>query len=179
MVASTIRYFKILFSSVWKFEGRTTCSRRLGHSFIIDVALTKTQIPPDSASLYIKWHIYRRLQSPWIGFLRHYRTRRYVGWLPFRRRPFTDYARWYTLHRCIYTSHLLSILLYWLFSWLCRKSIWTIDAPKPQRHNLKDRCVTLSQDNHTCEVCSIMPRAFLVVRWLHMFPKGRRAPSET
>jgi hypothetical protein len=52
-----------------------------------------------------------------------------------------------------YTNHHFSILLYWLFSWICRKrlgSIWTFNAPRTQRY--KDRCVALSQDNHTCDV---------------------------
>ena len=72
-----------------------------------------------------------------------------------------------------YTNHLLSTLLYWLFSWICRKclgSIWTFNQPRPQRH--KNRCVTISQDNHTCEMCHSP------VRWPHMLSKGRRASPE-
>ena len=73
----------------------------------------------------------------------------------------------------IYTNHLLSILLFWLFSWICREclgSIWTFHTPRAQRH--KDSCVTLSQDNHTCEVYHPP------LRWLHMSSKGRRALPE-
>ena len=72
-----------------------------------------------------------------------------------------------------YTNRNLSVLQYWLFSWTYRKclgSIRTFNALRAQRH--KDRCVTFSQDNHTCEVCCTL------VRWLRMFPKGRRASQE-
>ena len=65
------------------------------------------------------------------------------------------------------SNYHLSILLYWFFSWICRKclgSIRTFDTPKPQRH--KDHCATLSQDNHTCEVRHSR------LRWLHICPKG-------
>ena len=49
--------------------------------------------------------------------------------------------------------------------------IWTFNAPRSLWH--KDCCVTLPQDNHTCEVCHSL------LRWLHMYPKGRRAlPQE-
>ena len=61
MVASTLFSFKILSFFVWKTEGRTTCSRRLGHSFI-DFAFKNDEIYTESPSLYIKWHIYCRLQ---------------------------------------------------------------------------------------------------------------------
>jgi hypothetical protein len=73
-----------------------------------------------------------------------------------------------------YTSHHLSILLYWLFSWICRKSLGstrTFHASRAQRH--KDCCVTIAQNNHTCEVCHSP------LRWLHMLSKGRRASPET
>ena len=52
------------------------------------------------------------------------------------------------LRRCIYgayTNHHLSVLQYWLFSWIYRKhlgSIWMFNAPRSQRH--KNRCITLS-----------------------------------
>ena len=73
-----------------------------------------------------------------------------------------------------YSSLHLSILLYWLFSWICRKclgSIWTFHAPGARRH--KDHCITISQDNHTCEVCHAP------WWWLPMLSKGRRASSES
>ena len=35
MVASTLFFFKILFSSVWQTTGRSTCFRQLGQSFIV------------------------------------------------------------------------------------------------------------------------------------------------
>ena len=74
MVASTLFTSKIFFFTVWKIEGRRTCSRRLGQSFI-DFPLNKTEIWPESTSLYIKWHFYHRLQLRTVGFLRHHRTR--------------------------------------------------------------------------------------------------------
>ena len=52
----------------------------------------------------------------------------------------------------------------------CFGSIWTFHASRAQRH--KDCCVTISQDNHTCEVCHAP------LWWLHMLPKGRRTSPE-
>ena len=46
----------------------------------------------------------------------------------------------------------------------------SFNAPRTQMH--KDRCVTLSQDNHAFEV------RHSTLRWLHMLPKGRRASPE-
>ena len=53
----------------------------------------------------------------------------------------------------------------------CLGSIRTFNAPRPHRH--KDRCVTLSQDNYSCEVCHSP------LRWQHVLSKGRRALRET
>ena len=72
-----------------------------------------------------------------------------------------------------YTNYLFSTLLYWLFSWNCRKclnSTWTFNALRPQRHD--ERCVTLYQDNHTCGVCHSP------LRWLYILLKGRRASPQ-
>ena len=52
MDASTLLSLKNLYSSVWKFEGRSTCSKRLGRSFI-DLTFFN--------SLFIKWHNVRGL----------------------------------------------------------------------------------------------------------------------
>ena len=99
MVASTFYSFKKSFSSVWKTEVRSTCSRRL------------TQLSPASSLyLYIKWHFPIIVQSARIDLT-----------------PYTG----------AYANHYLSIFLYWIFSWICRKclgSIWTFNAPRPQRH---------------------------------------------
>ena len=97
MVAFTLYTLKKLYSSVWKTEGRTTCSRRVGRSFIDFTLATKK-----STSLYIKWHIYPRLQYRYAVSLRYYRAR--PGDATFRwiyRISFNDNC---TLHRCIYKS---------------------------------------------------------------------------
>ena len=67
----------------------------------------------------------------------------------------------------------ISLLLYWLFSWIYRKclgSIWTFHTPRARRR--KNRRVTTSQDNLTCEVC------YSPLWWLHKLPKRRRASPE-
>ena len=61
MDPSTLFYFKILSSSVWKTEGRSVYSGRLGRSFL-DFPLKKYPISPESLTLYIQWHVYCRLQ---------------------------------------------------------------------------------------------------------------------
>ena len=97
-----LRFLKILYSSVWKTEERTTCFRRLGRS-LIDFFFKIAQTPIFQSTLYtyIKWHIYRRLQLPWSAIIRHYRARpgeATIRWI-ISRSP--SNAR-YTLHRCIY-----------------------------------------------------------------------------
>ena len=64
MVASNLCSLKISFCSVWKPEGRSTYSGRLGHNFV-DFAHKKADLLPDSLFVYtgIKWHIYHRLQQ--------------------------------------------------------------------------------------------------------------------
>ena len=66
------------------------------------------------------------------------------------------------------------LLLYWIFSWIYRKyfgSVWTFLTPRTRRH--KDRCITISHDNYTCEVYHTP------LWWLHVLSKGRRALPET
>ena len=75
-VSSALFSYKISSCSVWETEGRTTCFRRPGHSFIDFALQTTNQLSPDSSSLFIKWHIYRRFRYVYWEFPCHYRTRR-------------------------------------------------------------------------------------------------------
>ena len=64
--------FKTFSLFVWKTEGRSIYSRRLGQSLggFAPKKILSTELP-----WYIKWHIYCRLQYLRIEFLHHYRTR--------------------------------------------------------------------------------------------------------
>ena len=73
----------------------------------------------------------------------------------------TPYTGAYTNHPSFNTP------MYWLFCRKCLGSTWTFNAPRPWRY--KVRCVALSQDNHTCEMC------YSPIRWISMLPKRRRA----
>ena len=68
----------------------------------------------------------------------------------------------------------ISLLMYWLFSWIYRKClglIWTFHTPRARMG--KNRRVSISQDYHTCEVC------YSPLWWPHKLPKRRRASPET
>ena len=111
MITSTLRRslraLKILYSSVRKTEVRTTCSRRLGRTFSSNIV--HWQILWRSISfLYIKRHIYRRLQWTWSVFHRHYGARHggaTISWTILRRssKPKLPY-------RCIYKPPSLDTL---------------------------------------------------------------------
>ena len=60
MLVFTLFSFKILYSSVWQTARRSMCFRQLGQSFTV-FALKKILLLLES-SLFINWHIYRRLQ---------------------------------------------------------------------------------------------------------------------
>ena len=95
MVAFTFQCLK-MHSSVWKIEGRKTCFRRLGHSFI--EFYKSAQI---STNLYIKRPIYRRLQKNRPGFYHHYQASHGVATIQWiiSRLSFNAFNN--ALHRCI------------------------------------------------------------------------------
>ena len=80
------------------------------------------------------------------------------------------YTGAYTSYRSLETPNQYILIILMNFR-KCLGSIRTFNAPIPQRH--KDRCVALSQDNYSCEVCHSP------LRWPHIFSKGRRALPET
>ena len=80
------------------------------------------------------------------------------------------YTGAYTSYRSLETPNQYILIILMNFR-KCLGSIRTFNAPIPQRH--KDRCVTHSQDNYSCEVCHSP------LRWPHIFSKGRRALPET
>ena len=140
----------------------------------LDTALST--LPSEKFS-YRRSHLVYSLNDTFIvdfsttGLDFHVVTEKGLASLPFEK-PFSDYRKMCTgrPYTGAYTNHHLSILI---ISWICRKclgAIWTFSSPRPQRH--KDRCVTLSQDNHACEVCPSP------LRWPYMLSRGRRALPE-
>ena len=80
------------------------------------------------------------------------------------------YTGAYTSYRSLETPNQYILIILMNFR-KCLGSIRTFNAPRTQRH--KDRCVKLSQDNHSCEVCHSP------LRWPHILSNGRRALPET
>jgi hypothetical protein len=85
---------------------------RLGQSSA-DFAPSKVKLWPEFKlnSLYIKWHIYRRLEQGFFDVISHYRRRRGES----KKRKIVCGSAWnvhvYTLHRCIHKSPSLDTLI--------------------------------------------------------------------
>ena len=143
---------QFFFPSVCKTEGRRNCFRRVTRSFI------------DFALKYRRSHLLYTLNDTFIFDFSNRTLLLVITEQGAEKLSLTGIDIFFDTPRSTkttpytgaYTNHHLSIFL---FSRICRKcfgSIWTLNVPRPRGH--KDCCVTLSQDNHTRELCHFQLR---------------------